>query len=358
MHMQQLAFDWEIEEDARGMERTSIDLLPLDQYHKVLVSSSGGKDSVACLLHLLELGVPREKIELWHQCVDGAPTQERVEFLDWPVSESYVQALGDVFDLPVRYQWRDGGIRGELLRKDSLTGDVYYVADDGQVVQLPTTKGKLSTRRKWPAMSADLSVRWCSASAKIDVFKRVLNNHPDFQIGTKDQPQNILVVTGERREESPARARYAESENHACHTRARNVHAWRPVIDWPERKVWEIIERHRIMPHPAYLVGFGRTSCLGCIFSTPDLWAMIREFAPARFERLVQMERELDHTIDAKMDLTAKANFGSLKRVPNDVRLGRWIETAMSRNITKRDLVVSRWELPAGAFRGAAGGSM
>ena len=37
--MQQLAFDLEIEEDARVLGRSSIDLLPLGQYHKVLVSS-------------------------------------------------------------------------------------------------------------------------------------------------------------------------------------------------------------------------------------------------------------------------------------------------------------------------------
>ena len=85
---------------------------------------------------------------------------------------------------------------------------------------------------------------------------------------------------------------------------------------------------------------------------------MIREFAPVRFERLVQMEHDLDHTIDAKMSLTAKANLGSHKRFPNDVRLGAWIETALSRNVTKQDLIVSRWELPAGAFRGSADGSM
>ena len=85
---------------------------------------------------------------------------------------------------------------------------------------------------------------------------------------------------------------------------------------------------------------------------------MTRESEPARFERLVQMERELAHTIDAKMGLTAKANRGSRNRFPNDARLGAWIEMAMSWNITKRDLVVSRWELPAGAFRATAGGSM
>lgn len=48
-------------------------LLKLDQYDCILVSFSGGKDSLACVVHLLELGVDPSKIELWHQCVDGDP---------------------------------------------------------------------------------------------------------------------------------------------------------------------------------------------------------------------------------------------------------------------------------------------
>jgi len=32
--------------------------LPLDQFDHILVSYSGGKDSLACLLRLLDLGVP------------------------------------------------------------------------------------------------------------------------------------------------------------------------------------------------------------------------------------------------------------------------------------------------------------
>lgn len=52
-------------------------------YDVVIVAFSGGKDSLACLLHLLELGVPRSKIELWHHDVDG---REGSTLMDWPCS--------------------------------------------------------------------------------------------------------------------------------------------------------------------------------------------------------------------------------------------------------------------------------
>jgi hypothetical protein len=41
----------------------SFKLLPLEDYDIIAVNYSGGKDSLACLLHLLDLGVPRSKIE-------------------------------------------------------------------------------------------------------------------------------------------------------------------------------------------------------------------------------------------------------------------------------------------------------
>lgn len=38
------------------------ELLPLEDYDLIVVLISGGKDSVACYLKLLELGVPKEKL--------------------------------------------------------------------------------------------------------------------------------------------------------------------------------------------------------------------------------------------------------------------------------------------------------
>ncbi len=262
---------------------------------------------------------------------------------------------GELFHLPVSFQWREGGIYGEMKRKESLTGDVYSLDSSGEKQHLPTKNGKPTTRLKRPAMSPDLRVRWCSAYVKIDVFRRVLNNHPNCQ-GTSQQPAKILVISGERREESANHARYPVAEIHACNSRNRIVHAWRPAIDSNERQIWDAFEKRKILPHPAYLLGWNRTSCLGCIFSTPDLWAMMREFAPGRFSRMVGVEKELHHTVDPKMDLTAKANQGSLKRLPTDARTSRWAQLALHRNFNVDDLRVERWELPTGAFRGFADG--
>ena len=42
----------------------------IKNYDKYIVYFSGGKDSMACLLYLLDTGIPIEKIELWHHDID------------------------------------------------------------------------------------------------------------------------------------------------------------------------------------------------------------------------------------------------------------------------------------------------
>lgn len=348
--MEQLSFfNCEVMIEKKVVKQDTVKLLHLSEYDHIIISESGGKDSMACLFYLLNLGVPPEKLELYHQSVDGGHN-DIVEFMDWPVTESYVEAVGKHFGIDTCFQWREGGIYNELMRKDSLTGDIYY-CENGKIHHLPTKQGKKSTRIKWPAMSPDLRVRWCSPYIKIDVFRRVLNNHPKY----KDK--KVLVVTGERREESPNRAKYAETEVHACNSKKRLVHAWRPVIDWSEQQVWDEYEKRSFLPHPAYLLGWNRTSCFGCIFSTADLWAMMREISPDRFQKLVSIEREINHTIDTgRLTLEKKADLGSLERLPKDKRLSDWVQTALNRNLTKEDLIMDKWELPAGALIGNSSG--
>jgi 3'-phosphoadenosine 5'-phosphosulfate sulfotransferase (PAPS reductase)/FAD synthetase len=332
-----------------------IGLLPLTEY-RIVVAISGGKDSVAALLALLESGVNPCQIELHHHLVDGDHRSGHW-FFDWQISTSYVIALGEYFNIPVYMSWRDGGILKELMRTHERTADVLYEDPDGNVTHLPTTKGKYSTRRRWPAMSPDLSVRYCSAVAKIDTFRRWLNNDPRFK-GTTENPCKVLVVTGERREESSNRAKYLEKEVHPCNTKSRIVHSWRNVINWSEQEVWDIFKRFKLAPNPVYNLGFSRLSCQTCVFFSPDNWAMLRHINPELFQRLVDKEIELGHTIDPRMSLTEKADKGSINRMPvHDPRFAKWVEAALTPRFRKEDLIVDgEWELPAGAFGGSGGG--
>jgi 3'-phosphoadenosine 5'-phosphosulfate sulfotransferase (PAPS reductase)/FAD synthetase len=321
-------------------------LLPLGQYDHVIVTYSGGKDSLACVLHMLDLGVPKHKIELWHQDIDGG---EENGLMDWPVTHAYVKATGKALGILTLFQWRVGGFEREMLRNNESTAPVVCQRPSGEFVQLDTTRSSPGTRMKFPQVSADLSVRWCSSYLKIDVCGRAINNDPRLQ------GKNILVVTGERRQESTARSRYAEIEEHRSHSSKRRVDQWRPIIDWSEQQVWGIIERHRVYAHPAYHLGFGRVSCMACIFGDKDQWATIRTIAEDRFERIAKYERQFDVTIKRKESVVQSADKGTVYEQVNDPELRAM---AMSREFPVEKFFLpsdTKWKLPAGAYKRCGG---
>lgn len=316
----------------------------LKQYDRFIVFFSGGKDSAACLLHLLELGVDRHKIELHHHDVDG---REGSTLMDWPVTRSYCQAIGDALRIRVLFSWRVGGIEREMLRENSGTAPITFTRGDGTLVTMGGERSKPNTRRKFPQVTADLRQRWCSAAAKIDVGDRLLNNDERFLQG------KTLVLTGERAEESAGRARYATFERHRRDNRngrkARWIDHWRPVHAWSEERVWDIMRRHSLHPHPAYYIGAGRASCMNCIFGNSEQWATVRKIAPVHFERIATYEEEFGMTIHRTKSVRVQASEGTPWPGVNE-----WGHVAMSEHFTA-PVFMNEWKLPAGAFRESCG---
>ncbi len=340
MNQEAFAFIEDLAEDALV---PAIDIDP-QSYDHVIVAFSGGKDSVACVLHLLEQGITPE---LWHHDVDGhQPNGET--FFDWPVTRAYCEAFAAHLGLKLYHSWREGGLEGEMTKHNARTKRVVFETPDG-LGYAGGTRGSISTRRKFPAVSADLRVRWCSAVAKIDPFSAAVAGQDRFRGG------RTLVVTGERRQESSARSRYLEAEPHRTHApgpRAqRHVDHWRPVIDWSEQQVWDIMKRHGIVPHPCYRLGFGRASCMICIFSSAKQAAAVRALDPARFSKLRAYEDDFNHTIRSDMNWTELANSAAPFAIDTEAA-----KAAMSTTYDE-PIFTEDWQLPAGAFGEACGPS-
>ena len=158
--------------------------------------------------------------------------------MDWPSTPAYCGAFARAFDVPLYFSWRIGGFEREMLRDSTPTAPVNWENLDGSLGQAGG-KGPPGTRLRFPQVSADISVRWCSGYLKIDVGVIALRNQPRF-LGKK-----TLFISGERAEESPCRARYKEFEMDRTSTDKRTVHRWRPIHAWREQQVWEIVRRHR-----------------------------------------------------------------------------------------------------------------
>jgi len=325
-------------------DRTAQFIPDLHNYDRILVAHSAGKDSMACLLFLLELGVPREKIELHHHEIDG---REGSRLMDWPVTSSYMTKLAEAIGIRLLFSWRQGGFEREMLRENCGTAPVTFTRGDGTVVSMGGERSKDSTRRKFPQVTSNLSLRWCSGHLKIDVMARLLVNDPRFSCG------KTLVITGERAEESTNRANYKPFEPDRSDLRngrvPRWIDHWRPVHSWPEAQVWALIKKHRIAPHPAYYAGFGRTSCMKCIFGSSNQWATIREIEPAGFKQIGDYEREFGTTIHRTRTVDEQADRGVCHPTAHE-----WAPLALSNEYTA-SIFMDPWVLPAGAFGESCG---
>ncbi len=344
----------------QGPRPNTTTIQPWDFYDYILVSFSGGKDSVALVLHLLEIGVPKHKIQLWHQCIDGDPDNPDGRFMDWACTESYCRAFAKALGLKIKFQWRHGGFEGEMLKENDRTKPVSFERQDGTIGTAGGTMGSISTRLMFPQKSSDLRVRWCSPSLKIDVMGMAINNEPAFKGVSKTKKRaakinaRILVLTGERRQESTARSLYAEMEKHRCHTDSRHVDHWRMVIDWTEQQVWAIIARWKVIPHPCYRLGFGRCSCMKCIFIGADEWATNMKIDPTVTRKAADYEIRFGKSITRNRSIMQQVSRGTAFPETADAAL---VALAMGRCYPEDQIILpegTEWTAPAGAYR--AGG--
>lgn len=349
----------------------------LDSYQFVIVAFSGGKDSLACVLKLLDLGVDKSKIELWHHDIDG---REGSKLMDWPATRDYCRKVAAALEIPIYYSWKEGGFEREMLRSGTPTAPNKFEAkrmfDLLGGVKTTGGEGPPGTRLKFPQVSPDLSVRWCSAYLKIDVGAAALRNQLRFQ-GAR-----TLFVTGERAAESSARSRYKEFEPDRSDLREgrkpRHVDHWRPwlrrelgtlaTITTPsgqvregatfspaqkrqaEQEIWDIIAKYHVNPHPAYRLGWGRLSCAACIFGSADQWASLRVVNPEQFNRIAAYEQEFHTTIKRKGSVVELADSGTPYRNMDPAV----IRSALS-DVFTEPVFIDPWTMPAGAFGDAAG---
>jgi len=312
-------------------------------YDKYIVAFSGGKDSLACFLFLLDRGIPKEKIELWHHLIDG---REGSTLMDWPVTEDYCRKVAEAFGVKIFFSWKTGGFEGEMLRENALTKPNKYEYENDNLIECGMSGGVLgtpSTRRKFPQVSADLRVRWCSAYLKIDVCTASINNQPRFN------NSKTVVLSGERAEESAPRSTYNTFEPDRSDNRngrnKRHVDHWRPVHAWTEKEVWDIIGKYKINPHPAYKMGWGRLSCMYCIFGNFNQWRSAKTVDQIRFNKIASYERSFGVTIRRDTNIIEASRKGIAYKgiTPELISYARKTEY-------DEPVFVENWEIPSGAF--------
>lgn len=232
----------------------------------VIVSVSGGKDSAALMSWACEM-FPKEKLVAVHAVID----------IDWDETLSIVREQCEFFDLPL--------VEVQAVNK---RGD-----DVGFLDILTSPRIDRKTGEEKENMVPDMANRWCTSRLKtgpIDKYARTLSG-------------NVLVLIGERREESSKRAKleaWRPDAKNSLKDGTRTVVKYSPILDFLETDVWDIIKTQGIPTHPCYSWGVSRASCAICIFSSDKEIALAAKHAPHIVRDYINAESKINTTFRYK----------------------------------------------------------
>lgn len=224
--------------------KASAELLAKLNGRRVVASISGGKDSAALSLHLLELGIEHDRV-----------------FIDTG------------WEHPLTYEH----LRGELTHK---LGPITEIRAAKQMEELVLHKAVFPTRLR----------RFCTELLKVKPMQAHF-------VTRADAGEDNVNAVGIRGAESASRAGLTEwewSETFDCET-------WRPLMTWTEEQVILIHKRHGVMPNPLYLKGATRVGCWPCIYARKAEIKLLADIDPGRIDQLRKLERSVGDVWHAKV---------------------------------------------------------
>ncbi len=148
----------------------------------MVVAFSGGKDSIAALLTVLEAGVPSERIDVYHHDVDGAGPS----FMDWPCNTVYCRAVTDALGVPLYLSWKEGGFLREMLRDGVPTAPICFQTPEGTIGRVGGTGPAPAYRLGWSRLSCIACIfgnadQWASMRYLAPVwFERIATHEDEF----------------------------------------------------------------------------------------------------------------------------------------------------------------------------------
>lgn len=195
---------------------------------RIVVGVSGGKDSTATALHLLEQGYSKNDFD-------------RV-FIDvgWehPKTYEYLEALQETI--------------GEIT---VISADIPVVPEHADIIKtIEQELGHKSAMVRYTLKHLGFPRRiakWCTSKLKIKPLAEYYKNL-DFD------PVNVVGI---RKEESKWRAKLTTLE----WVPMLDCFTYRPILDWTLQDVIQIHKRFNLAPNPLYLDAASRVGCYPCI---------------------------------------------------------------------------------------------
>ncbi|QES88841.1 phosphoadenosine phosphosulfate reductase domain-containing protein [Rhizosphaericola mali] len=253
-----------------------IDLL---SYDKIVINSSGGKDSVSAIYSTVQMAISQnyniDNIIISHQ---------DLKICEWPGTLDLVKKQATFF-----------GIRNVVIN-----------SRDESILDYALRRGK------WPSSKQ----RWCTSD-----FKRAVGDKVITAL-TRELEGNlkILHVFGFRADESSARSKkQVFVRNERLSTRKRIVDDYLPIHGWSVFNVWECIHGNNIPYHYAYDLGMPRLSCAYCILAPFDALVLSGIHNKELLIKYVEVERIIDHKFRMDFSLEDVLNAVNNGYVPKKI---------------------------------------
>lgn len=218
---------------------------------KIIVSVSGGKDSTAMCLNLLEQGYL--KSDFTRVFMDtGWEHPETYEYLD-----SLQDTIGEITTLKQAISFPEEYSEYVEYFEKKIGWESPFIRRVFKYLFFPTRR-----------------MKWCTRELKIEPVKRYFDS----------LDEDYVNLVGIRKEESSRRSRMEEWEYNDF------LDCWvhRPIIDWTENDVIDIHHRFNLVPNRLYLNGSSRVGCYPCINSRK---MEIRNLDNERLELIGELEQ-------------------------------------------------------------------
>ena len=258
-----------------------------------IISLSGGKDSTALLLKAIELNIECEAVF----ADTGHEHEETYKYVDYLEKRLGIKIRRIKADLTQRVldkkktvetKWRKDGVDEEIIQSalDNLQPTGIPMLD------LAIWKGGFPSRRR----------QFCTQELKIvPMIEQVYE--PIWESG-----KEIIVWQGIRRSESKARENAKEFEQLPD-----GYYAYRPLVEWTARDVFNMHEKYDVEPNPLYKLGMNRVGCMPCINTGKEEMFQIQMRFPEVIDRVEEWER-----IVSKVAKTGKATFFTSDEIQGD----------------------------------------
>lgn len=224
-----------------------------------VANHSGGKDSQALLINLLEM-IPAKQLIVVHASL-GA--------MEWP-----------------------GAL--ELAERQANDAELPFMVAKANKTLFDMVQRRFATRPEVPSWPS-ASTRQCTSDLKRGPIQREVRRYAKAN-GFK----TIVNCLGLRAAESPSRSKRKTFSRMGISNSVLTWYEWLPIHDLSTKAVFLTIKEAGQEPHYAYALGNERLSCVFCLFGSNNDIRNGAKYHPALLNQYAELEKQTGYTMHIK----------------------------------------------------------